>query len=137
MLSRMAWVSFVVPLVMHGGPIHFFLKVTVQAPGHRARSTIVAVTIRPSPICLTDRWSVSHEQASCIPPDGPLEVSITDFGGQVQALAGVSMALPVRWPARWYLSTLCRCQSQTHFLPPCPYLLPAGGVPAYPPSAVL
>jgi hypothetical protein len=31
-----------------------------------------------------DYWTLSHEQAACIPSDGTLEVSITDFGGQVR-----------------------------------------------------
>ncbi len=31
-----------------------------------------------------DHWTLPHEQAACIPPDGTLEVSITDFGGQVR-----------------------------------------------------
>jgi hypothetical protein len=32
---------------------------------------------------LSDLWTVRHDQVDCIPEDGPLEVSITDFGGQV------------------------------------------------------
>ena len=30
-----------------------------------------------------DNWKVTHDQAACILRDSPLEVSITDFGGQV------------------------------------------------------
>ncbi len=32
---------------------------------------------------LSDVWIVHHDQVGCIPVDGPLQVSITDFGGQV------------------------------------------------------
>ncbi len=35
---------------------------------------------------LSDLWSVHHDQVGCIPVDGPLQVSITDFGGQVRGM---------------------------------------------------
>jgi hypothetical protein len=65
---------------------------------------------------LSDVWTVHHDQVGCVPTDGPLEVSITDFGGQVR---GVTLLACIRV---WFNV----CES-------LPF---AGGIPANPPGAV-
>jgi hypothetical protein len=85
---------------------------------------------------LPDRWTIRHDQVPAIPADGPLEVTITDFGGQVrpcphdyQLLLTTSL-----WSESLVRIPTSACPPP---IPPCFCCVLAGGVPANPSGPVL
>lgn len=71
--------------IQHRACISLLRNVAVYSASTAILRHVFVVPRHLCQLLLSDLWHVHHAEAACIPADGPLEVSITDFGGQVLA----------------------------------------------------